>query len=78
MAELPTCTCMLGGTCTCVHVCMTAHVHYFDVMFSNNNYCQRFVFLFQRCSELLELSQNLTLMQEMLPLDSACEDLEVQ
>ncbi|CAI8050732.1 AP-4 complex subunit epsilon-1 [Geodia barretti] len=31
----------------------------------------------QRCNELLELSQNLSMMQTVLPLDSACEDLEV-
>ena len=31
----------------------------------------------QRCSELIELTQSLPLMQEVLPLDSACEDLEV-
>ena len=31
----------------------------------------------QRCSELIEFTQSLPLMQEVLPLDSACEDLEV-
>ena len=31
----------------------------------------------QRCSELAELSQNLTLMQNVLPVDASCEDLEV-
>ena len=31
----------------------------------------------QRCSELLELSESLQLMQDVLPLDSSCEDLEV-
>ena len=32
----------------------------------------------QRCNELLELSQDLSMMQTVLPLDSACEDLEVR
>ena len=31
----------------------------------------------QRCNELLELSRDLSMMQSVLPLDSACEDLEV-
>lgn len=31
----------------------------------------------ERCSELLELSRSLTMMQTVLPLDAACEDLEV-
>ena len=35
-----------------------------------------FIFI-QRCSELLELSESLQLMQDVLPLDSSCEDLEV-
>ncbi|XP_003382933.2 PREDICTED: AP-4 complex subunit epsilon-like [Amphimedon queenslandica] len=31
----------------------------------------------QRCSELFEFSEKLELMQAVLPLDSACEDLEI-
>ena len=31
----------------------------------------------QRCSELVELSQDFAVMQAVLPLDSSCEDLEV-
>ncbi|XP_065884904.1 uncharacterized protein [Dysidea avara] len=31
----------------------------------------------QRCSELAELSQNLSLMQQVLPVDASCEDVEV-
>ena len=34
-------------------------------------------FMLQRCSELAELSQNLSLMQQVLPVDASCEDLEV-
>ena len=33
--------------------------------------------IFQRCSELVELSQDISVMQEVMPLDSSCEDLEV-
>ena len=33
--------------------------------------------MLQRCSELAELSQSLTLMQKVLPVDASCEDLEV-
>ena len=31
----------------------------------------------QRCVELCELSQNFETMQEVLPIDASCEDLEV-
>lgn len=33
--------------------------------------------LLQRCTELVELSQDMSVMQEVLPLDASCEDLEV-
>ena len=33
--------------------------------------------MLQRCSEFTELSQSLPLMQQVLPLDASCEDLEV-
>lgn len=33
--------------------------------------------MLQRCSELVELSQDMNVMQEVIPLDSSCEDLEV-
>ena len=35
------------------------------------------IFMLQRCSELAELSHNLPLMQQVLPVDASCEDLEV-
>lgn len=31
----------------------------------------------QRCSELVELSQDVAMMQDVLPMDASCEDLEV-
>lgn len=31
----------------------------------------------QRCSELVELSQDMSVMQDVLPVDASCEDLEI-
>ena len=53
-------------------------VQVLNVLLISTSFCL-FVFLIylQRCSEILELSQNTFLMQSVLPTDGCCEDLEV-